>query len=113
MILAHAGVRGGWGRPRGAKGFFQDIPVHLLSVNKKEVLTITYLDCWPTNLAQLPLISDASTALQFEVEFATSDVKWEVSRPSDAIDALFDKVKAKAFKAVGLDKIPSPLRNLF
>lgn len=62
---------GGFGRPGGYK---KPIKVYLVAPNKSLVLTLEYIECWPTNTASLQLNSDSSNRLTFNVPFSCGDV---------------------------------------
>jgi hypothetical protein len=65
-----------WGRP---VDYWRDLSIHILSVNKQEVLTVTYLDAWPTNYDPLNVVSDSSGRHTLEVTFSVNDVHLEIT----------------------------------
>lgn len=73
-------AQGLWGRPAE---FYRDIPVHILSVNRKEVLTLTYIEAWPTNIDPLTVASGGSDRHVLDVTFACADVQVKIT-PTEA-----------------------------
>lgn len=67
-----AATQGGqFGMPSNYK---KSIFVYLLSVTKQQIMIIEYAECWPVNVQQLTLDSNASNRLIANVQFSVGDV---------------------------------------
>lgn len=62
---------GRWGRPAD---YWQPISLYVSAVNKQEVLSFQYMNCWPLNIDSLQLVSNESGRLTAEVEFQVQDM---------------------------------------
>jgi len=119
--------QGKWGRPHapGDMGFYRNIPVSILSVNRQEVMTITYYDAWPTNIDSLQVVSDASGRLMATVDFATNDVDIDVmsASSSSGLQSAMQSKSPNGLMGFGLNtlskvgsalsSIPSKVSNFF
>ena len=72
-------TQGLWGRPID---YQKTLSVHMLSVNRQKVLTMTYYGVWPTNLNELSLVSAEGGRLILEVEFSVNDVVYSFGTAS-------------------------------
>ena len=93
----YAGNQGMWGLPAQYK---KDIKITILSVDRKQMLSVRYINCFPKNPAPLELVSSSSEALVVNVNFAVEDVYISVSNDKGLISNLLDTAKGYALGAL-------------
>jgi len=84
------GSQGLWGRPADYK---KTIQVVMTSVDKKQLIVANYLNCWPTAVNQLDLISGAGDTLVATVPFACEDVDIQISSNLGVLDSIVEGAK--------------------
>lgn len=83
--VANVVNRGVWGLPATYK---KNITFYVLSVTKKQLLTIKYVGCWPADPQALELTSSDPAILAQTVSFMVEDVEVTVSNDKGLVDKL-------------------------
>jgi len=78
----------------------KNITLFILSVTKKQLLQLKYINCWPKNLDALELTSDSSTGLSQPVSFAVEDVKVTVNNDKGLVANLLSTASGFATTAL-------------
>lgn len=90
LILANknpkiAANQGAWGYP---STYMKDINLVVLSVTRRQLLNVRYINCWPSELGALELTSGESQVLVQNVTFMTEDVEVTVNNDRSLVDTL-------------------------
>jgi hypothetical protein len=90
--------QGDWGLPVNYK---KDIIISVLSVKKKVLLNVKYINCWPTNLEALALASGVAEPLVQPVSFSVEDVEVTIAEDLKLGAQIKDTLTGYARDAVG------------
>ena len=84
---AVAANQGLWGLPAAYK---KTINVVVLSMDKKILLNVKYLNCWPVDPSALDLVSGSAEAMSQPITFAVEDVSIEIHNTQGTIQSLIN-----------------------
>lgn len=100
--------QGNWGYPSAYK---KDIVIVVLSVDKKVLLNVRLINCWPTEATAAELTSGEAQALVQSVSFVVEDVDITVNNDKGLLDTLVGTAQGYAASAI-TGNLSSQLNNI-
>lgn len=101
--------QGRWGMPADYK---KNINLCVLSVDKKILLNVKYIGCWPVDPSALELTSSSAEAIPMSVTFAVEDMDITVKNDKGIIDNLLNTASGYAIDGIQ-DFAKTSLSKLF
>ncbi len=89
--------QGRWGLPADYK---KNISLFVLSVDKKVLLNMKYINCWPVDPQALELTSGNAEAMHLSVSFAVEDVNVTVQNDKGLIENLINTAAGYSISAI-------------
>jgi T4-like virus tail tube protein gp19 len=113
QVMANANPKsvqnqGNWGYPAAYK---KDIVLVVLSVDKKVLLNVKLINCWPTEPSAVELTSGEATPLVQTINFAVEDVDITVNNDKGLLDTLIGTATGYATSAL-TGALNSQLNNI-